>query len=151
MNNVCIKCTNTNRFDKYLREDLKSDTTSNLFINEVNSLNIKLGLCLVHTFTFVTSLLKKAYIFCRAKLSNQPSNIGDEHGNFVVSFLQYHRHIHYMNYQGVFCKRMVDSGGAGGGGVNETLATSGVSNGKFETLRDGETDTFSASPRLPWH
>ena len=25
----------------------------------------------------------------------------------------------------------------------------GVSNGKCETLRDGETDTFSASPRLP--
>ena len=87
------------RFDKYLREDLKSDTTSNLFINEVNSLDIKLGLCLVHTFTFVTSLLKKACIFCRAKLSNQQNIIGDKHGNFVVSFLQYHRHIHYMNYQ----------------------------------------------------
>ena len=91
INNACvIKCTNTNRFDKYLLEDLKSDTTSNLFINEVNSLNIKLGLCLVHTFTIVTSLLKKACIFCRAKLSNQPNNIGDEHGNFVVSFLQHH-------------------------------------------------------------
>ena len=63
INNVCIKCTNTNRFDKYLPEDLKSDTTSNLFINEVNSLNIKLGLRLVHTFTFVTSLLKKACIW----------------------------------------------------------------------------------------
>ena len=50
-----------------------------------NSLNIKLGLCLVHTFTFVTSLLKKACIFCRAKLSNQPNNIGDEHGSFVAS------------------------------------------------------------------
>ena len=25
----------------------------------------------------------------------------------------------------------------------------GVSNGQCETLRDGETDTFSASPRLP--
>ena len=25
----------------------------------------------------------------------------------------------------------------------------GASNGKCETLRDGETDTFSASPRLP--
>ena len=85
--------------DKYLPEDLKSDTTSNLFTNEVNSLNIKLGICLVHTFTFVTSLLKKACIFCRAKLSNLPNNIGDEHGNFVVSFLQHHRHIHYMNYQ----------------------------------------------------
>ena len=38
---------------------------------------------------------------CRAKLSNQPHNIEDEHGNFVVSFLQHHRHcqIHYMNYQ----------------------------------------------------
>ena len=59
-----IKCTNTNRFDKYLPEDLKSDTTSNLFINEVNSLNIKLGICLVHTFTFVTSLLKKACTVC---------------------------------------------------------------------------------------
>ena len=78
------RCTNTNRFDKYLLEDLKSDTTSNLFINEVNSLNIKLGLCLVHTFTIVTSLLKKACIFCRAKLSNEPNNIG------VVSFLQHH-------------------------------------------------------------
>ena len=83
----------------YGREDLKSDTASNLFINEVNSLNIKLGLCLVHTFTFVTSLLKKACIFCTAKLSNQPNNIRDEHGNFVVSFLQHHRRIHYMNYQ----------------------------------------------------
>ena len=67
---------------------------------EVNSaLNIKLGLCLLHTFTFVTSLLKKACIFCSAKLSNQSNNIGDEHGNFVVSFLQHHRHVHYMNYQ----------------------------------------------------
>ena len=47
------------------------------------SLDIKLGLCLVHTFTFVTSLLEKACIFCRAKLSNQPNNIGDKHGNFV--------------------------------------------------------------------
>ena len=28
----------------------------------------------MHTFTFVTSLLKKACIFCRAKLSNQPNN-----------------------------------------------------------------------------
>ena len=87
------------RFDKYLREDVKSDTTSNLFINKVNSVNIKLGLCLVHTLTFVTSLLKKACIFCTAKLSNQPNNIRDEHGNFVVSFLQHRRHIHYMNYQ----------------------------------------------------
>ena len=48
INNVCIKCKNTNRFDKYLPDDLKSDTTSNLFINEVNFLNVKLGLCLVH-------------------------------------------------------------------------------------------------------
>ena len=79
-----IKCTNTNRFDKYLPEDLKSDITSNLFINEVNFLNINLGLCLVHTFTFVTSLLKKACISCRAKLSNQPNNIGDEHGNISL-------------------------------------------------------------------
>ena len=64
-----------------------------------NSLNIKLGLCLVHTFTFVTSLLEKACKFCRTKLSNQHNNIGDERGSFVVSLLQQHRHIHHMNYQ----------------------------------------------------
>ena len=46
----------------------------------------------MHTFTFVTSLLKEACIFCKAKLSNELNNIGDEHGNFVVSFLQHHRH-----------------------------------------------------------
>ena len=82
-----------------LQEDLKGDTTSNSFINEVNSLNVKLGLCLVHTFTFVTSLLEKACKFCKAKLSNQPNNIVDERGNFVESSLQHHRHIHYMHYQ----------------------------------------------------
>ena len=37
----------------------------------------------MYTFTFVTSLLEKACIFCRAKLSNQLNNIGDKHGNFV--------------------------------------------------------------------
>ena len=33
--------------------------------------------------------------------------------------------------------------------VNFFYSLKGVSNGKCETLRDGETDTFSASPRLP--
>ena len=85
--------------DKYLREDLKTYTTSNSFINEVYKFSqYKLGLCLVHTFTFVTSLLKKAYKFCRAKLSNQPNNIGHEHGSLVASLVQHQRHIHYMNY-----------------------------------------------------
>ena len=78
-----------NTFDKYLREDLpKTDTSSKMY----NSLNIKLGLFFVHTFTFVTLLLEKACKFCRAKLQNQPKkNIGDEHGSFVVSLLQHHR------------------------------------------------------------
>ena len=44
-----------NTFDKYLREDQKIDTTSKL---KCNSLNIKLGLFLVHTFTFATLLLE---------------------------------------------------------------------------------------------
>ena len=72
-----------NTFDKYLREDQKTDPTSKM---KDNSLNIKLDF--VHTFTFVTLLLEKACKFCRAKLPNQPNkNIGDEHGSFVVSFL----------------------------------------------------------------
>ena len=72
-----------NTFDKYLREDLKTDTTSK---TKYNSLSIKLDLFLVHTFTFVTLLLEKACKFCRAKLPYQPKkNIGDEHGSFVVS------------------------------------------------------------------
>ena len=84
--NVCIKCTNMNTFDKYLLEDLKTDTNSKM---KYNSLNIKLGLFLVHTFTFVTLLFEKVCKFCRAKLQNQPNkNIGDEHGSFVVSPLQ---------------------------------------------------------------
>ena len=33
--------------------------------------------------------------------------------------------------------------------VTHNYAYLGVSNGKCETSRDGETDTFSASPRLP--
>ena len=33
--------------------------------------------------------------------------------------------------------------------VSKSLGKVGVSNGKCETLRDGETDTFSARPRLP--
>ena len=33
--NKCVKCTNMNRLDKYLREDLKTYTTSNSFINEI--------------------------------------------------------------------------------------------------------------------
>ena len=78
-----------NTFDKYLREDLKTDTTSK---TKYNSLSIKLDLFLVHTFTFVTLLLEKASKFCRAKLPNQPKkNIGDDHGSFVVSSLQHHR------------------------------------------------------------
>ena len=83
-------CTNMNTFDKYLREDLpKTDTTSKM---KYNSLNIKLGLFFVHTFTFVTLLLEKACKFCRAKLQNQPNkNIGEEHGSFVVSLRQHHR------------------------------------------------------------
>ena len=36
-----------NLFDKYFREDLKTDTTSKM---KYNSLNIKLGLFLVDTF-----------------------------------------------------------------------------------------------------
>ena len=32
---ACIKCKNMNRLKKYLREDLKTDTTSNSFVNEV--------------------------------------------------------------------------------------------------------------------
>ena len=43
-----------------------------------NSLNIKLGLFLVHTFTFVTLLLEKACKLCRAMQPNK--NILDEHG-----------------------------------------------------------------------
>ena len=78
-----------NTFDKYLREDQKIDTTSKM---KYNSLNIKLGLFLVHTFTFVTLLLEKACKFCRAELPNQPNkNIGDEHGSFVVRLPQHHR------------------------------------------------------------
>ena len=46
-----------NTFDKYLREDQKTDTTSKM---KYNSLNIKLDLFLVHTFTSVTLLLEKA-------------------------------------------------------------------------------------------
>ena len=37
------------------------------------------------TFTFVTSYFEKACKFCRAKLSNQPNNIGDEATKTVVS------------------------------------------------------------------
>ena len=32
--------------------------------------------------------------------------------------------------------------------IRPNIGILGVSNGKCETLRDGETDTFSASPRL---
>ena len=45
----------------------------------------------MHTFTFVTSLLKKAYKFCRPKLSNQPNNIGHEHGSLVARLVQHQR------------------------------------------------------------
>ena len=38
----------------------------------------KKDLCLVHTFTFVTSCLEKACKFCRAKIPNQHNNIGSE-------------------------------------------------------------------------
>ena len=38
----------------------------------------KKDLCLVHTFTFVTSCLEKVCKFCRAKISNQHNNIGSE-------------------------------------------------------------------------
>ena len=75
-----------NTFDKYLREDQKTDTTSKM---KYNSLNITLGLFFVHTFPFVALLLEKACKFCRAKLQNQPNkNIGDEHGSFVVNLLR---------------------------------------------------------------
>ena len=78
-----------NTFDKYLLEDQKTDTTSKM---KYNALNIKLDLFLVHTFTFVTSLLETACKFCREKLLNQPNkNIGHEHGSFVVTLLQHHR------------------------------------------------------------
>ena len=82
-----------NRFDKFLREDLKNDTTSKMMYD---SLNIKLGLCFVHTFYVCYLIIEKACKFCRSKLPNQPNkNIGDEHGSFVVSLLQYHRHLLY--------------------------------------------------------
>ena len=88
-----------NMFDKYLREDLKTDTTSK---TKYNSLHIKLDLFSVHTFTFVTLLLEKACKFCRAKLPNQPKKyIGDEHGSFVVQckLTPTPPRINYMNYQ----------------------------------------------------
>ena len=71
-----------NTLYKFLLEDQKTDTTSKM---KYNSLNMKLGLFLVHTYTFVTLLLEKACKFCRVKLPNQPNkNIGDEQGSFVV-------------------------------------------------------------------
>ena len=54
----------------------ETNTTSKM---KYNFLNIKLGLFLVHTFTFVTLVLEKACKFCWAKLPNQPNkNIGDD-------------------------------------------------------------------------
>ena len=61
-------------------------------INHKQILTVKLELSLLYIFTLHTTSK-----FCsQTKLSNQPNNIRDEHGSFVISLQHHHRHIHHM-------------------------------------------------------
>ena len=110
INNVGIKCTNMNKFESSTNWIVniyeKMRNRHNFKFAHKWSLNrfsctTKKDLCLVHTFTFVTSCLEKACKFCRAKISNQHNNIGSEHATRckLTSTLRHISSYSVLNYR----------------------------------------------------